>query len=156
MRPAVIEGFTHALGVPAQWDQEKNGRCAVLHIRAEVIQGIGFLRSAWETDEADPGLLLAGARMVLGIAGMPTSDNQIAHPVVHLDMTDVPEDVPPTLTARQFAQADGTQALHVEMIFGRNQRGVCTVGMNASTMAEAIALATENIMDLAKAREWIA
>lgn len=156
MKPVVIEGFTHALGAPQQWDQEKNGRCSVLHIRAEVIQGIGFLRSAWEVEAPEAGMLLAGARLVLGIAGMPTSDNQIAHPVVHLDMTDVPDDTPPTLTMRQFAQADGSQAIHVEMIFGPAKRGVCTVALNASTLPEAVALATENIMDLARIREWIA
>ena len=154
MKPAVIEGSTHALGVPQKWDQEKNGRCAVLHVKAEVIQGIGFLRSAWEPEEADPGLLLAGARMVLGIAGAPNEHNQIAHPVVHLDMTDVPEDVPPTLTARQFAQPDGSQALHVEMIFGPAKRGVCTVAMNGSPFHEALAIGAQNITDMARIREW--
>lgn len=156
MKPVVIEGSTHALGAPRQWDQEANGRCSVLHIRAEVIQGVGFLRSAWEVEVREAGALLAGARLVLGIAGMPTSDNQIAHPVVHLDMTDVPEDVPPTLTARQFAQTDGTPAVHVEMIFGPGKCGVCTVGLNQDTLPQAIALATEHILELAKIREWIA
>ncbi len=156
MKPAVIEGSTHALGAPQNWDQEDNGRCAVLHVKAEVIQGIGFLRSAWEPDDTDPGLLLAGARMVLGIAGVPNGDNQIAHPVVHLAITDVPEDVPPTLTARQFAQPDGTQALAVEMIFGPGKRGVATVAMNTSPFHEALAIGAENITDMARVREWIA
>lgn len=156
MNPVVIEGHTHALGAPAQWDQEQNGRCSVLHIRAEVIQGIGFLRSAWEVEGQEAGALLAGARLVLGIAGMPTSENQIAHPVVHLDMTDVPEDVAPSLTARQFAQPDGSQAVHVEMIFGPAKLGICTVALNGNPLPQAIALATENIMDQARAREWIA
>lgn len=156
MKPVVIEGFTHALGAPQTWDQEANGRCSVLHIRAEMIQGIGFLRSAWEVESREAGALLAGARLVMGISGMPTSDNQIAHPVVHLDMTDVPEDVPPSLTARQFSQLDGSQAVHVEMIFGPGQCGVCTVSLNNDTLPQAIALATENIMDMARVREWIA
>ena len=156
MKPVVIEGSTHALGAPQQWDQEKNGRCSVLHIRAEVIQGIGFLRSAWEVEGREAGALLAGARLVLGIAGMPNGDNQIAHPVVHLDMTEVPDDVPPTLTARQFAHPDGSPALHVEMIFGPGKCGVCTVALNHDTLPQAIALATENIMAMAKLREWIA
>jgi hypothetical protein len=156
MKPAVIEGSTHALGAPHKWDQEANGRCTVLHVKAEVIQGIGFLRSAWEPEEADPGLLLAGARMVLGIAGSPDQNNQIAHPVVHLALTDVPEDIPPTLTARQFVQPDGSQALHVEMIFGPGKRGVATVSMNASPFHEAVALGAENITEMARLREWIA
>lgn len=156
MKPAVIEGSTHALGAPQKWDQDANGRCAVLHVKAEVIQGIGFLRSAWEQDEGDAGLLLAGARMVLGIAGSPDQNNQIAHPVVHLALTDVPEDIAPSLTARQFAQADGSPALHVEMIFGPGKRGVATVAMNASPFHEAVAIGAENITQMARIREWIA
>lgn len=154
MKPAVIENSTHSLGAPQSWDQEANGRCGVLHVKAEVIDGIGFLRSAWEPEEPDPGLLLAGARMVLGIAGRPNEHGQIAHPVVHLALTDVPEDVPPTLTARQFAEPDGSQALHVEMIFGPGKRGVATVAMNNCLFHEALAIGAENITDMARIRGW--
>lgn len=78
MRPARIENHTHALAPPSDWDAEANGFCGTLYARSENIQGVNFMRSAWDVETLEALKLAAGSRMILGVAGSQ-------HPVVHLD-----------------------------------------------------------------------
>lgn len=148
MKPVVIEGYTHVLGAPPNWDQDSNGRCAALHVRAEVINQVPFLRSAWETEPTEAAMLLAGARLVLGVA-VPV------HPVVHLEVTEVPDDIAPTLVATQFVDLRGQPAVHVEMVFGREKRAFSDVVLNTATLPQAIQVGADSIMALAREQEWI-
>lgn len=150
MRPAKISGADpKPLGAPADWSEEKHGHCGALFIRRENISGVGFMRSAWEAEADEAHQLLAGAKMILGVAGQ-------GHPVVHLAVGDLPADFEPVLTARRFADLTGRPCVRVEMLYPHagGRRGFCEVPVEG-TLGAAIAQGLERIETLAKERGWV-
>jgi hypothetical protein len=119
MKPAVIANARpKPLGAPSDWKPDQNGHCSALFVRDEEVNGVHYMRSAWEVDAHEAALLYAGARLTLGIAGN-------SHPVVQLGMTELPVDFEPVVHARRFAALDGKPMVRVEMLFahGGGRRG---------------------------------
>lgn len=84
MQPAVIEGWQHAPGAPADWDPDRHGHCGALPIRLDVHSGIQFMTSAWEPTPDELAALNRGAKVQLGVAGG-------SHPVVRIGVGPVPD-----------------------------------------------------------------
>lgn len=70
-----IAGATRNLGAPKGWDPEKDGPCAHLPIRDELIAGVPWMVSAHEFTPDEIALINAGATLELWIQGQ-------THPVV--------------------------------------------------------------------------
>lgn len=149
MQPAKIEGSTHTLRAPDGWDHENNGRCGALHVRAEEIEDTGFLRSAWDVNPDEAGWLLAGSKMVLGIAGP-------VHPVVHMVIPPPPEDHTPVVTARHVTLPDGTDAMRIDMFFRGGKSAFAITKMGGLTRGEAIRDALDVIEGMPKQEGRIA
>ncbi len=105
MNPAIIANHNVRFTAPP-------GRPDVvtLFVRSEVVGGIQMLRSAWSVEQAEAGLLLAGAKVLLGIGAE-------VHPVVNLTVADLPEDFEPVITARRYHCADRGMVARVEGVF---------------------------------------
>ena len=43
------------LGAPRDWKEDAHGRCVGLFIRREQLNGVDFMRSAWEAEENEGG-----------------------------------------------------------------------------------------------------
>lgn len=152
MRPAKIARHTAALAPPPDWDPAENGHCGTLYVRGEQIDGVHFMRSAWDIEPHEAALMFAGAKLILGVAGS-------AHPVVHLAIESMPEDFEPFVTARRVFNLDGTPAARVEILYpngGAPQRGFIEVQMEGRSFAVAVARGVNKIEKLAKQKGWIA
>ena len=151
MRPTRIANHTHAFSPPKDWDAETAGHCGTLFARAEVVDGVAYMRSAWETEHHEAGLFLAGAKMVLGIAGQ-------GHPVVHIALAQLPEDFEPVLTARHIIGPSGQRAVRVEMTFAHDggRRAFSEILLAGCSFPAAVAKGAELILELADKEGWLA
>lgn len=139
------------LAAPPDWDQASNGRCGALFIRRETIEGVEFMRSAWQFEQAEAALLLAGSSLLLGIAGD-------RHPVVHFAIDSIPEIFPPVQTSRLFYAPDGQSCVRVEILYCKagGRRAFCEVEITDHyPYAKAIAHGIERIEELARREGWI-
>lgn len=136
------------LGAPPDWNEEEAGHCSALFIRREQIDGVHYMRSAWEVDHGEAALLYAGARLTLGVAGQQ-------HPVVHLGVADLPDDFEPVVHARRFTHADGRPCVRVEMLFPHEggKRAFAEVHVDG-TLADAISLGVTQIEGFARKQGW--
>lgn len=149
MRPARIIGADpQPIGAPADWREEEHGHCGALFVRRDVENGVPFMRSAWEVEAAEAAMLFAGARLTLGVAG-------VQHPVVQLQVADLPPDFEPILTARRFTDLKGNPAVRVEMLFpcAGGRRVFCEVAVT-DRLAFAVADGIERIEQLARHEGW--
>lgn len=149
MRPVRISGADpKPLGAPNDWNEERHGHCAALFIRREMIDGVPYMRSAWEGELPEALSLLAGAPVHLGVQGTD-------HPVVQLGLGPLPEDFTPTLVARRFTTIANQPAVRVEMLFphGGGRRGWVEV-LIESTLPRAIAKAVTLLEQLAVKEGW--
>jgi hypothetical protein len=153
MQHVRIDNSTHTLPAPSNWDEDQSGRCGTLHARAEVIDGVQFLRSAWEADTREIGWQLVGAKIVLGVTPIRGATG-LAHPVVHMGILPPPEDFAPAVTIRQYATLDGEPAIRVEM-FTKGGVTFADLTLGTNDLASASALAIEAIEVEAKAQGWI-
>lgn len=137
------------LGAPRDWNEAQHGHCGGLFIRRELIDGIPYMRSAWEVEATEAALLFAGARMTLGIQGTE-------HPVVQMGLTPLPDDFEPTVMARRFTHVSGTPCVRVEMLFAHagGRRGFCEVKVDG-TLADAVSEGVTRIEALARREGWI-
>lgn len=150
MRPVRISGADpKPLGAPADWSEERHGHCGGLFIRRERIDGVHYMRSAWETEPNEAALLFAGARLTLGVAGQE-------HPVVQLGVGNLPPDFEPTVMARRFTHIDGRPCVRVEMLFPHagGRRGFCEQHVDG-TLADAVSTGVTRIEQLARREGWI-
>lgn len=136
MQPAIINGATEAPGQPKGWDSERSGAVSALFIRREVDGGVPWMRSAWDAEQKEIGLLLAGAKVVLGVAG-------VQHPVVNMRVAELPDDFEPVITARRYKCPNRGAVARVEGIFALPPDGLrvwseCPI---VSTFADAFAAA---------------
>lgn len=151
MRPTRIEGAdARPLGAPEEWNEAKSGHVGDLFVRREEIEGIPFMRSAWEVEAAEAMKLFSGARLVLGVSGQ-------VHPVVHLMVDDLPPDFEPTVTARRFTSPDGHPWVRVEMMFPGGpsgyRRAYCEQHIDG-TLGDAVGVAIVRIEALARRHGW--
>lgn len=152
MNPVRIDGaIAEPLDAPDDWNRDENGICGRLFIRLDVEQGVPFMRSAWEASPEEALVLLAGAKVILGISGN-------RHPVVNLGVAQLPVDFAPVSTARQFVALDGTAAIRVDMLFDAQggKRGFAEVRLEGRTWAEAVQQGIDLIVELARREGWVA
>lgn len=147
MRAAVIAGFTACPGAPAGWDPAQQGHCQALPIREDVVNGVTFMRSAWETEAHEAALLFAGAKIHLGVSAA-------VHPVVNLAVRDLPDDFEPVVTARRFRCPIRGQCVRVEALFPKPPEGLRIFAERAvvSGFTDAFASALTAIETLARER----
>lgn len=112
MHPAIIKGHTHRFTAP-----EGRPEVVTLFVREDNEDGFQMLRSAWEAEQAEVGMLLAGAKLHLGMA-------VAVHPVVNLMVADLPEDFDPVFTARSFRCSKRGAVLRVEAFIPRSPNGL--------------------------------
>lgn len=79
-----IVNATRVLGKPADWDEEKQGRCGGLPVRDEIIAGAPFMTSAWSPTPEELVRLNAGAAIHLCVCG-------VVHPPVMISVGAAPE-----------------------------------------------------------------
>jgi hypothetical protein len=150
MRTVRISGSDpKPLGAPADWSEETHGHCGALFVRRENIAGVAYMRSAWEVEAHEAMNLFAGARLTLGVAGH-------SHPVVHLQVGDLPHDFEPVVTARRFNGKEGQPMVRVEMLFphAEGRRGFIELLVDGSLPC-AVAAGIERIEALARREGWI-
>lgn len=139
------------LGAPADWNEERDGHCGALFIKREPINGVAFMRSAWEIEPSEAGFLFAGARLILGVQGK-------THPVVHMEIGELPADFETTVHARRFTDPTGAECVRVEMLFpfGRaGKRAFANVFLSGGTLAGAVATGVQEIEQFARREGWI-
>lgn len=84
MEIAKIDGANMVLAAPRDWNEERNGECFDLPIRAEVLNNsLPSLTSAWKPTADELARLNAGAPVHLRIISR-------AHPPVMLEVGEVP------------------------------------------------------------------
>ena len=81
MRPIVISRYNNIAGTPADWNEERDGPCSSLYIRAEKLPG-GLPRAttAWLPTSAEIAAMKRGIPILLDVIGTKS------HPVVSLRM----------------------------------------------------------------------
>lgn len=159
MIPARISDPTLTLTAPDNWDPKVNGHCAGLPIRVEAIDGLRFMRSAWEIEPDEALHLAGGGKIILGISGAK-------HPVVHMVVEPVREQLTRTTLVREEIDNHGRLTVVVETLFppkmaaddeppGTAQRArcVCTVEDGGAPIATAKAMV--EIEKLAVEQGWI-
>jgi hypothetical protein len=68
--PLVVAGSNARLKPPKDWNEEKFGCCADLHVRQVVEEsGLFYHETAWEFTDSDIEALRAGGRLILRVAG---------------------------------------------------------------------------------------
>lgn len=150
MRPTRIPGADpKPLGAPRDWKEDEHGHCGALFIRREKVEGVDYMRSAWEIEPGEAACFAAGARLILGVQGHQ-------HPVVHLAIGDLPPDFDPFIMARKFITPCGKTMARVEMTFphGGGRRAYSQVPVGGS-FAQAVAAGVSNCEDFARAQGWI-
>lgn len=137
------------LGAPPDWKEDESGHCGALFVRREQIDGVAYMRSAWEVDHGEAAMLYAGARLTLGVAGN-------CHPVVQLGIADLPPDFEPVVHARRFNHTDGRACVRVEMLFphGGGQRAFANVAVGDDGLAPAVAIGIDQIEKFALNQRW--
>lgn len=151
MKPVRISGADPLpLGAPADWNEERDGHCSGLFVRRERINGVPWMRSAWDGELPEALSLLAGASIHLGVQGS-------THPVVNLGVGELPADFMPTIAARRFVTLDGKPAVRVEMLFphGGGRRGFVEVLVEKS-LGAAVGEGVERLERLAVREGWAA
>lgn len=137
------------IGAPPNWREEENGHCTALFVRKERLDGIDFLRSAWEGDDGDIIRQLAGAGVVLGVSAPE-------HPVVHMVVSDLPDVFDPVLVARRFTAPNGDPMVRVEMLYPNNGGSRVTAKeLIATDLGAAIARGVARIEAHARKEGWI-
>lgn len=151
MKPVRISGADpDPLGAPADWDEAKHGHCGGLFVRRETINGVPWMRSAWDCELPEALSLLAGANLQLGVQGN-------THPVVNVGVGLLPADFMPTMVARRFVTLDGAAAVRVEMLFphGGGRRGFVEVLIDES-LGLAVGQGVAMLEQLAVKEGWTA
>lgn len=137
MNPVRIEDATHALGKPANWDDETAGRCSTLWVRAAVEDGVPFMFSAWEAAPDEALCLLAGAKMRLGISGQ-------SHPVVNVAVGPLPDDLVSPLIVERVLSGQ-VPAVLVSMLSPEKRRIYCQAIVGEDGLGMAIKTAVDEI-----------
>ena len=142
MQPAIISGHNRRFTAPAGLDEVQT-----LFARIEEVGGVHFLTSAWDVEQGEIGLLLAGAKLHLGI-------NAPAHPIVRLAVADLPNLFSPVMTARRIECPDKGSILRVEAILSAPPLGqrIWVERPIVDGFAAAFASAIEAIEEQASAR----
>lgn len=79
-----IPGRTHVFGAPKDWNEERDGLCGALPVRAEAMgPGLYKMISEWRPNEIELEHLKLGAPLQLGVVG-------VVYPVVSLGVGSVP------------------------------------------------------------------
>ena len=77
MRPVRIPGATREFKAPADWDDERQGKCGGLAIADVTVENTVWMVSQWELSPAELAALAAGGKIRLWISAP-------LHPVIGL------------------------------------------------------------------------
>ena len=91
-----IEGATRRMKPPSNWDEEKRGKCQVLAIRDENVEGANWMVSAWTMSVEEIARHTNGGPLYLSISG-------VNHPVVSMHVGEPIDEPPPAKLAMQIA-----------------------------------------------------
>lgn len=80
---ARIDGATRVLGQPVDWNEERDGKCAGLPIRDQVVGGQRVMVSAWTPTPDELAAIAAGAHVLLFVWS-------VGHPPVSIGVGEVP------------------------------------------------------------------
>ena len=70
MEPLKIKNSNRVLGQPEAWNEERDGKCETLAVRAiDLTEGLPVIESAWRPTEDEMALLNAGGSVILRIFG---------------------------------------------------------------------------------------
>ena len=139
----------HPIGAPKDWNEAEHGKCGGLFVRADPIDGLMFLRSAWQPSKTELAALNGGASVLLGVSGQ-------SHPVVNMGVGPTPDDAAPFITGTQSSKLDGTRFLRVEVHYGAGVAGFCEVSMpEGCSIAQCLSAGAIEIDNLAKERGWV-
>lgn len=156
MIPARISDPTTTLVAPQNWNEQAFGYCAGLPIRREEIQGVNFMRSAWEAEPDEALQLAAGGKIILGVSAP-------RHPVVHMVVEPPPEQLTRTTLVREEITARGQLTVVVETLFPplpglgdqASNRARCQVEVGAGGSPRAVMLAMAELEKLAVSNGWV-
>ncbi len=152
MRPTRIEGADPLpLGAPKDWDPDKHGRIGGLFVRREIIGGIHYMRSAWELEEEEALLLLAGGQQIIGVQGHE-------HPVLHLGIQPPPEDAQPVYVSRRTVGTSGLLGGRVDAVYPHGGGRRCYAEIILSDdepFARACGRAMDMCDELARQQGWM-
>lgn len=137
------------IAAPPDWNEETHGHCTALFVRRETINGIEFMRSAWEGEGGEALLILAGAAVVLGVA----ADR---HPVVNMGVAELPDYFDPVMQSQCFVTPGGARAVRVEMLFCHDggRKAFASVLIDG-TLADAVSTGITRIEAYARKEGWI-
>ncbi len=150
MRPIRISGADpKPLNAPPDWNEAEAGHCGALFIRRETLDGINYMRSAWEVDGVDVAFLLGSASLTLGVSGS-------CHPVVQLGVSALPDDFEPVVSARRYNDPQARACVRVEMLFPyeNGKRAYADVLIGDAGFAAAVALGISQIEGYARKNGW--
>jgi hypothetical protein len=151
--PTRIDGaLPRPIGAPPNWDPDTHGHCGGLFVRIEEIEGLRYMRSAWEAEPLEALQLLAGAKWLLGISAPQ-------HPVVQMGIGPVPESFGDVHTVRETIGQGGQAVVRVESLFccaddQPAQRVFCERPVMGGDVSAATAEAMDENRALARARGW--
>lgn len=151
MRPTRIDGSGDTpLAAPDDWNEAESGHCGALFVRREQVDGVHYMRSAWDVEHSEAAFLYAGAKLTLGVAGLQ-------HPVVQLGVSALPDDFEPVVHARRYTDTRARPCVRVDMLFphGGGQRAYSNVLVGEDGLAPAVALGIEQIETFARTHGWI-
>lgn len=153
MLPTRIDGaMDKPIGAPDDWNPDQNGHCAALFVRCDQVDGIRYLRSAWETTPSEALSLLAGGKVELGLATR-------AHPVTSLGVSMPADGCNPAMSVRFLSEPNGTPYIRVEALYPSTPPVIlyCEVRPKANGMsnAQGVAHAIEQIEELARSKGLI-
>lgn len=156
MLPARIENPTATLNRPQNWNEQAFGHCAGLPIRMEEIQGVNFMRSAWEAEPDEALYLAAGGKIILGVSAP-------RHPVVLMVVEPPPEQLTRTTLVREEINQHGRLTVVVETLFPplpglgdqTTNRARCQVEVGDGGSSRAVWVAMEELEKLAVAQGWV-
>lgn len=150
--PAKIDGHNVVIGAPENWDESQHGHCGALFVRFERVDGLDFMRSAWEIPLTEAHMLLCGSKLVLGVSAP-------IHPVLHMMVDRLPPDFQPCYLVRPFTNTTGKSMVRVEALFAggdRLRRIFCEQHIDEGGLSIATGRGIEAVEELARQNGWIA
>lgn len=70
MNPVKMADTNLLLGAPVDWDENKNGECVALPVKAHRDEHQNpIFQSAWEPSEEEKAIIAAGGRIILTVWG---------------------------------------------------------------------------------------
>lgn len=147
---AMIADHDLVIGQPPDWDPKKQGHCGGLPVRFEQVDGIQYMRSAWEMTPTEAQMLLCGAKLVLSVSAPQ-------HPVVQMGVDSLPADFRPQYFVRPFTSTDAKPMVRVETLWPGGdilRRIFVEQPVDEGGLSIAVGRAVEAVEELVRVNGW--